>query len=106
MEGGLERVLFGQALPGVGFDFYWIWEMLTMGVALIVEKVWDRTDRFIAYPRSSSRTFAMFRQAYVEAVYRPDEFEFERLLRRASGTAKFPTCRRQGACSQCWTSSP
>ena len=84
MEGGLGRALFGLALPGLGFDCYRIWEMLTMGVVPIVEKSvgLDRTLHrlpALLVEDFSDVTPALLRQAYVEAVYRADEFEFERL---------------------------
>ncbi len=80
----LGRAKFGVALPGLGYDCFRTWELLTMGTIVVLERGvgLDRTlwrlpallvdDFYDINPK-------MLRQAYVEAVYRRDDFEYERL---------------------------
>lgn len=74
----------GVCLPGIGYDTFRAWEYLMMGTVAVIERGvgFDRTmwrlpalfvDDFIEI------TPALLRAAYVEAMYRKDEFEFERL---------------------------
>ena len=77
----------GLCLPGLGYDTFRLWEMLTMGTVVVIERAvgFDRTlwrlpallvDDFYDI------TPELLRAAYVEALYRADEFEFERLTQR------------------------
>ena len=107
---------FGLALPGLGYDCFRTWELLTMGTIVVLERGvgLDRTVRFSHLPPFISTILAslttlhlhltsplsleqlwrlpalllddfadvtpdLLRSAYVEAVYRAKEFEFERL---------------------------
>ena len=103
---GAGRALFGLALPGLGFDCYRIWEMLTMGVVSIIEKgvgldrTLHRLPALLVEDFSDVTPALLTGRPYVEAVYRADEFEFERLTQSfwynvisttcGSGTKKTP----------------
>jgi len=75
---------FGLCLPGLGYDTFRMWEMLTLGTVVVLERAvgFDRTlwrlpallvdDFYDVTPE-------LLRSAYVEALYRADEFEFHRL---------------------------
>jgi hypothetical protein len=75
---------FGVSLPGLGYDCFRTWELLTMGAIPILERGvgFDRT--LWRLPALLVEDFdeinpEMLHEAYVEALYRKDEFEFERL---------------------------
>lgn len=80
----LSTAMFGLSLPGLGYDTFRMWELLTMGTIVVIE-------RSVGFDRSLWRlpallvddfndvTPELLRTAYVEAIYRADEFEFERL---------------------------
>jgi hypothetical protein len=75
---------FGLCLPGLGYDTFRIWEFLTMGAIAVLEKG-------VGFDRTMWRLPVLFvedfddvrpellRSAYVEAMYRKDEFEYGRL---------------------------
>ena len=75
---------FGLCLPGLGYDTFRAWEYLTMGTIAVLE-------RGVGFERTMHRLPVLFvddfaeltpellRQAYVEALYRRDEFEYHRL---------------------------
>lgn len=80
----LASAKFGLALPGVGYDCFRTWELLTMGTIVVAEKVMGLDRSFWRLPVLLVDDFAavtpeMLRVAYVEALYRAKEFEFERL---------------------------
>jgi hypothetical protein len=83
----LAKSHFGLCLPGLGYDTFRLWEMLTVGTVAVIERGvgFDRTlwrlpallvDDFYDV------TPALLRSAYVEALYRADEFEYERLTQQ------------------------
>jgi len=80
----LASAKFGLSLPGLGYDCFRTWELLTLGTVVVTERGigFDRT--FWRLPVLLVDDFAdvtpdLLRNAYVEAVYRADDFEFERL---------------------------
>ena len=80
----LGRAKFGVALPGLGYDCFRTWELLTMGTIVVLERGVGLDRTLWRLPALLVDDFydinpAMLRQAYVEAVYRRDEFEYERL---------------------------
>jgi hypothetical protein len=78
------RAKFGIALPGLGYDCFRLWELMLLGTIPVIE-------RGIGFDRSLWRLPALIvddfadvstdllRQAYVDALYHADEFEFHRL---------------------------
>lgn len=75
---------FGLALPGLGYDCFRTWELLTMGSAVVIERGTGLDKSFWRLPVLLVDDFAditpgLLRSAYVEAVYRAADFEFERL---------------------------
>ena len=80
----LASAKFGLALPGVGYDTYRTWEQLTMGTVVVAEKVPGLDRSYWRLPVLLVDDFAavttpMLRSCYVEAMYRAQNFEFERL---------------------------
>ena len=80
----LSSAKFGLALPGLGYDCFRTWELLTLGTPVVTERGigFDRT--FWRLPVLLVDDFAeisplLLRTAYIEALYRVNEFEFERL---------------------------
>jgi len=76
--------MFGLGLPGLGYDTFRAWELMTMGTIVVLEKGvgFDRT--MYRLPALLVEDFAeitpeLLRQAYVEALYRADDFEYDRL---------------------------
>lgn len=74
----------GLALPGLGYDSYRLWEMLTFGIVPIIEKGIGLDKSLWRLPALIVEDFNVvtpdfLRQAYVEALYRAKNFEFERL---------------------------
>lgn len=75
---------FGVSLPGLGYDTFRMWELLTMGTVVVIERGvgFDRT--LWRLPALIVDDFddinpTLLRTAYIEAVYRADDFEYERL---------------------------
>lgn len=75
---------FGLCLPGLGYDTFRAWEYLTMGAVAVLEKsvgfertMWRLPALFVE--DFNDLTPDLLRSAYVEAIYRKDEFEFHRL---------------------------
>eukprot|EP00600_Ochromonadales_sp_CCMP1393_P015640 CAMPEP_0175025730 /NCGR_PEP_ID=MMETSP0005-20121125/17309_1 /TAXON_ID=420556 /ORGANISM="Ochromonas sp., Strain CCMP1393" /LENGTH=151 /DNA_ID=CAMNT_0016284675 /DNA_START=106 /DNA_END=561 /DNA_ORIENTATION=+ len=71
-------------LPGLGYDSFRLWETLTLGTVAVLEKGvgLDKTTwrlPALLVDDFDDVTPALLRQAYVEALYRVNEFEFERL---------------------------
>lgn len=80
----LAAMRFGLALPGLGYDCFRTWEMLTMGTIPVIERGVGLDRSLWRLPALLVDDFAditpeLLRSAYVEAIYRADEFEFERL---------------------------
>lgn len=80
----LATARFGLSLPGLGYDCYRTWEILTVGAILVVERGFGMDRTFWRLPVLLLKDFAeltpdMLKQAYVEAMYRRDDFEFDRL---------------------------
>ena len=75
---------FALAPPGLGYDTFRLWEMLTLGTIPIIEKSvgFDRTLYHL--PALLVEDFAMvttelLREAYIEAIYQADLFQYNRL---------------------------
>eukprot|EP00975_Prorocentrum_lima_P071724 12939287-Prorocentrum_lima.AAC.1 len=75
---------FGLGLPGLGYDCFRNWELMTMGTIVVLEKGvgFDRT--MWRLPALLVEDFyeitpELLRTAYLEALYRAKEFEFKRL---------------------------
>ena len=80
----LASAKFGLALPGLGYDCFRTWELLTMGTLVVTERGYGFDRTFWRLPVLLVDDFQditpeMLRAAYVEALYRVDDFEFERL---------------------------
>ena len=80
----LGTAIFGLSLPGLGYDCYRTWEILTMGTILVLERGIGLDRTFHRLPVLLLEDFYeltpdLLRQAYVEALYRRNDFEFERL---------------------------
>ena len=76
--------MFGVALPGLGYDCFRTWELLTMGSIVILERGVGLDRTLWRLPALLVDDFydinpELLRSAYVEAMYRADDFEFERL---------------------------
>jgi hypothetical protein len=74
----------GLCLPGLGYDTYRAWEYLMMGTVAVLEKGVGFERTMYKLPALfvddfSEVTPELLRAAYVEALYRKDEFEFKRL---------------------------
>eukprot|EP01034_Spumella_vulgaris_P022823 gene22823-28996_t len=74
----------GLALSGLGTDTFRLWEALTMGTVPVVEKGFGLDKTLWRLPALLVEDFdqvtpELLRTAYVEALYRADDFEFERL---------------------------
>lgn len=74
----------GLALPGLGYDCLRTWEQLTMGTLVVAERVGGLDRAFYRLPvllvdDFSAVTTDLLRTAYIEALYRAEEFEYNRL---------------------------
>ena len=75
---------FVLSLPGLGYDCYRLWETLTVGSIPIIERAVGFDRNLYRLPALLVEDFGVvnenfLRQAYVEALYRVDEFEYSRL---------------------------
>jgi hypothetical protein len=75
------------AMSGFGFDTYRLWETLALGSIPVVERgfgfertLWKLPALFV--DDYADLTADMIRLAYVEAIYRADEWEYNRLTRK------------------------
>ena len=80
----LSAARFGLCLPGLGYDTFRTWEYLTMGTIAVLERSvgFERTMwrlPVLLVDDYAELTPTLLRAAYVEAMYRKDEFEFHRL---------------------------
>jgi len=80
----LSRSMFGLGLPGLGYDCFRNWELMTIGTIVVLERGVGLERMMYRLPALFLEDFAeltpaLLRQAYVEALYRADEFEYERL---------------------------
>ena len=80
----LASAKFGLALPGLGYDCFRTWELLTMGSLVVTERGYGFDRTFWRLPVLLVEDFMditpeLLKTAYIEAVYRVDDFEFERL---------------------------
>jgi len=71
-------------MPGLGYDTYRLWETLVMGAIPVIERGLGLDRTLYKLPALIVDDFAevtpeVIRSAYVEAVYRADEWEYERL---------------------------
>lgn len=72
------------AMPGQGYDTYRLWEALAAGAMPVVERGMGMDRTFYKLPILMLDDYAvltetMLRQAYVEALYRADEWEYARM---------------------------
>ena len=75
------------AMPGLGYDTYRLWETLASGSMPVVERGFGMDRTLYRLPVLLLDDYALLtpellRQAYVEALYRADQWEFERMTRR------------------------
>lgn len=80
---------FALAPPGLGYDTFRLWEMMTLGTIPIIEKSIGFDRMVYRMPCLTVEDFAvitpeMLRDAYVEAIYRAEEFEYTRLTQTVS----------------------
>jgi len=80
----LARARFGLMLPGMGYDCFRNWEILLMGSVGVVERGVGFDRMFWRLPVLLVDDFYditpdLLRSAYIEAIYRVDDFEYERL---------------------------
>eukprot|EP00607_Mallomonas_marina_P008592 CAMPEP_0182420932 /NCGR_PEP_ID=MMETSP1167-20130531/6044_1 /TAXON_ID=2988 /ORGANISM="Mallomonas Sp, Strain CCMP3275" /LENGTH=241 /DNA_ID=CAMNT_0024597523 /DNA_START=874 /DNA_END=1599 /DNA_ORIENTATION=- len=80
----LAAARFGLCLPGLGYDTFRLWELLTMGGIAVIERGVGFDRSLWKLPALLVDDFAyvtpqLLRTAYVEAMYHADDFEFERL---------------------------
>lgn len=80
----LTRAYFGLGLPGLGYDCFRNWELMTLGTIVILEKGVGLDRTLWRLPALLVEDFdevtpELLRVAYLEAVYRAKEFEFRRL---------------------------
>ena len=80
---------FALAPPGLGYDTFRLWEMMTLGTIPIIEKSIGFDRMVYRMPCLTVEDFAvitpeMLRDAYVEAIYRAEEFEYNRLTQTVS----------------------
>jgi hypothetical protein len=78
------RSRMGLSMPGLGYDTYRTWELLTLGSVVVTERGagFDRT--FSRLPVLLLDDFShisseLLRSAYVEAIYHVNRFQFEKL---------------------------
>jgi len=72
------------ALPGLGYDTFRLWEAMTLGTIPVIERGVGLDKTLWRLPALIVEDYDdvtpdLLRTAYVEALYRVDEFEFERL---------------------------
>jgi hypothetical protein len=84
----------GVALPGLGYDCFRTWELLTMGSMVVLERGVGLDRSLWRLPALLVEDFDeinpdLLRMAYTEAMYRADEFEFERLTQNFWQTVIF-----------------
>lgn len=75
------------SMPGLGYDTYRLWESLASGTMPVLERGMGMDRTFYKLPillvdDYSEITEAMIRQAYVEALYRVDSWEYERMTKQ------------------------
>ena len=80
---------FALAPPGLGYDTFRLWEMMTLGTIPIIEKSIGFDRMVYRMPCLTVEDFAvitpeLLRDAYIEAVYRAEEFEYTRLTQSVS----------------------
>ena len=80
---------FALAPPGLGYDTFRLWEMMTLGTIPIIEKSIGFDRMVYRMPCLTVEDFAvitpeLLRDAYSEAVYRAEEFEYNRLTQSVS----------------------
>jgi hypothetical protein len=73
-------------MPGLGYDSYRIWETLLMGSMPVLERGCGMDRTFwklpvLAVDDFASVTPALVHSAYVEALYRREEWEYRRLMK-------------------------
>jgi len=71
-------------LPGLGYDSFRLWETMTLGTVAVLEKGTGLDKSLWRLPALLVEDFdqvtpALLQTAYVEALYRAEEFEFKRL---------------------------
>jgi len=80
----LSSAMFGLGLPGLGYDCFRNWEFMTMGTIVVLEKGVGLDKTMYRLPALFLEDFdqitpELLREAYLEALYRVNDFEFERL---------------------------
>jgi hypothetical protein len=94
--------LFGIALPGLGYDTFRLWELLMLGSVPVLERGVGLDKTLWRLPALLVDDFdavtpQLLRTAYVEALYRADDFEFERLTQSWWWTLLLNVSRAQSA---------
>jgi hypothetical protein len=75
------------ALPGLGYDTFRLWESIALGTMPIIEKGVGFDRLMYKLPVLLVEDFAdvtpnMVRQAYIECLYRADEWEYRRISQK------------------------
>ena len=75
------------ALPGLGYDTFRLWESIALGTMPIIEKGVGFDRLLYKLPVLLVEDFAdvtpkMVRQAYVECLYRAEEWEYRRISQK------------------------
>lgn len=75
------------AMPGQGYDTYRLWEAVAAGAMPVVERGMGMDRTFYKLPvllldDYAELTEAILRQAYVEALYRVDNWQYARMTKR------------------------
>jgi hypothetical protein len=87
-------------MPGFGYDTYRLWETLTLGSLAVLERgvglertCWKLPVLFV--DDYADLTAELIREAYVEAIYRADEWEYERLTMKFWRDTVFEVARTE-----------
>lgn len=75
------------AMPGLGADTYRLWETLASGTMPVLEKGMGLDRTLYRLPALLVEDYAevtpyLLRQAYIEALYRADQWEYERMTKQ------------------------
>ncbi len=75
---------FGLSLPGLGYDCFRLWELMTMGAVAVIESGIGLDRMLWRLPALLVEDFdlvtpELLRSAYVEAIYYADDFNYEKL---------------------------
>lgn len=80
----MSQMMFGVGLAGLGYDCFRTWELMTMGTIVVLERGVGLDRTLWRLPALLLDDFDditpdLLRVAYLEALYRADDFEYHRL---------------------------